>query len=226
MKNLFLVEGRMRRRHYWLLWLIVLIANLFSFFVVDIYFGYPETAALISMLAGIFLILQGVKRMHDTDHAGWFLLVPIYNLILLFTPGTWGTNRYGADPKEQDNESIHCLKEVLDAPSAELELQSTQGAHQAMIYLIVLIGMSYLQSILSQIIPLSYVNNDAGFSYLYFYAIFMIIQLVMLIYMIIKVRNAIAKTALTVIMLLNVYFFFDYWIENLKYAESFQFFQF
>jgi uncharacterized membrane protein YhaH (DUF805 family) len=223
MKNLFLVEGRMRRKHYWLLWLIVLVANLFSVFVVDIYLGYPETASLISMLAGVFLILQGIKRMHDTDHTGWFLLAPIYNLILLFTPGSWGTNRYGADPKEPDNKSINGLKDVLDAPSAELELQSAQGAHQAMIYFIVLIGMGYLQSILSRIIPLSFVSNDSGFSYLYYYSIFVIIELAMLIYMIVTVRNAIAKTALTVIMLLNIYFFLDYLMENLKYTQSFQF---
>ena len=223
MKNLFLVEGRMRRRHYWLLWLIVLIANLFSVFVVDVYFGYPETAVLISMLASIFLILQGIKRIHDTDHSGWFLLVPIYNLILLFTPGTWGANRFGPDPKEADNESTNSLKDVLDAPTSELDLKTSQDAHQAMIYLIVLIGMGYLQSLLSRIIPLSFVSDDAGFSYLYFYTIFVVIELAMLIYMIVAVRNAIAKTAFTVIMLLNIYFFLDYLIENLKYTQSFQF---
>lgn len=30
---------------------------------------------------------------------GWFLLIPIYNLILAFTEGDKGPNQYGEDPK-------------------------------------------------------------------------------------------------------------------------------
>ena len=39
-----------------------------------------------------------VRRMHDLDKLGWFILIPIYNLILACTPGTSGPNQYGADP--------------------------------------------------------------------------------------------------------------------------------
>jgi uncharacterized membrane protein YhaH (DUF805 family) len=38
----------------------------------------------------ILLFIPGVtvtiRRMHDTDHAGWWMLVPIVNLIFLLTP--------------------------------------------------------------------------------------------------------------------------------------------
>ena len=38
---------------------------------------------------------------HDVNKSGWFLLIPIYNLILALTPGTVGPNEYGADPKSE-----------------------------------------------------------------------------------------------------------------------------
>jgi hypothetical protein len=55
-----------------------------------------------------FTIAQDVKRLHDVDKSGWFLLlalIPIVNFILglymLFADGTVGPNRYGADPKNR-----------------------------------------------------------------------------------------------------------------------------
>lgn len=37
--------------------------------------------------------------MHDVGKSGWFLLIPIYNLILACTDGVKGENEYGGDPK-------------------------------------------------------------------------------------------------------------------------------
>ena len=44
-------------------------------------------------------IAVGVRRMHDLGKSGWFLLIPIYNLILACTPGVTGDNEYGNDHK-------------------------------------------------------------------------------------------------------------------------------
>lgn len=44
-------------------------------------------------------IAVGVRRMHDTNHSGWWLLFPVVNLIFLVTEGTQGNNRFGQDPK-------------------------------------------------------------------------------------------------------------------------------
>ena len=41
-----------------------------------------------------------VRRMHDTDRSGWWILVPIAGLIFTFLPGTPGPNRFGPDPKQ------------------------------------------------------------------------------------------------------------------------------
>ncbi len=39
-----------------------------------------------------------IRRMHDVDKSGWFIWVPIYNLILACSSGTPGPNRFGPDP--------------------------------------------------------------------------------------------------------------------------------
>jgi uncharacterized membrane protein YhaH (DUF805 family) len=41
------------------------------------------------------LFAAGIRRIHDTGRSGWFILVPIYNLILMCTPSNPGTNKYG-----------------------------------------------------------------------------------------------------------------------------------
>lgn len=59
---------------------------------------------LISIYAGIMV---QIKRYHDHDKSGWWILtefIPLYNIWttiqLLFLRGTRGPNRYGADPLE------------------------------------------------------------------------------------------------------------------------------
>ena len=44
------------------------------------------------------LFAAGVRRIHDNDKSGWFILVPIYNIILLATAGMPGENKYGPAP--------------------------------------------------------------------------------------------------------------------------------
>jgi uncharacterized membrane protein YhaH (DUF805 family) len=41
-----------------------------------------------------------VRRMHDTNHEGWFIFVPGFNIILLLSEGINGPNSYGDDPKK------------------------------------------------------------------------------------------------------------------------------
>ena len=44
-------------------------------------------------------IAVGVRRMHDIDRSGWWLLLPIVNLVFAATKGTEGENRFGPPPK-------------------------------------------------------------------------------------------------------------------------------
>jgi uncharacterized membrane protein YhaH (DUF805 family) len=94
-------NGRARRKEYWM----------FTLFFMIIYYavigiGAFMQSGLLLGLGGLFalgLLLPSigvaVRRMHDVDKSGWFILIPIYNLILACTEGTPGPNQYGEDPK-------------------------------------------------------------------------------------------------------------------------------
>ncbi len=93
-KHYAVFRGRARRSEYW------------YFFLFNSLVSTAVSAIGIQEILGIYVLVMllpgmavAVRRMHDTDHSGWFLLIPIYSLILLFTEGTAGNNRFGADPK-------------------------------------------------------------------------------------------------------------------------------
>jgi uncharacterized membrane protein YhaH (DUF805 family) len=43
-------------------------------------------------------VMFGIRRMHDTNRSGWWLLLPIVNLVFWAQPGTNGENRFGPPP--------------------------------------------------------------------------------------------------------------------------------
>ena len=106
-------EGRARRKEYWWFYLLAFGVVLVGAIIDNIIFG-PEALAesgglgAISGLALLALLLPSlavsVRRLHDHDKSGWFLLlglIPIVSLILLYwyvTRGTAGPNRFGPDP--------------------------------------------------------------------------------------------------------------------------------
>ena len=90
--------GRARRAEYWYFVLFFVVSIMVLSFVA----GAINVPALISLAWLAFLVpalAVGVRRMHDVGKSGWFLLIPIYNLILACTEGQHGENQYGADPK-------------------------------------------------------------------------------------------------------------------------------
>lgn len=112
LKNYAGFTGRARRKEYWffvLFYYIILIALTF----VDIMMGtFNEvySIGLLGGLVGILLIVPSIavsiRRLHDTDRSGWWLLISfvpfigaIWLLILMVLDGTAGSNQYGEDPK-------------------------------------------------------------------------------------------------------------------------------
>jgi uncharacterized membrane protein YhaH (DUF805 family) len=104
LKKYAVFEGRARRAEYWYF-------VLFNIIIV-IVLGIIETMSGSSTLSdqGILVriydlavlipsIAVGIRRMHDVNKNGWYLLIPLYNLILACTDGTKGDNQYGPDPK-------------------------------------------------------------------------------------------------------------------------------
>jgi uncharacterized membrane protein YhaH (DUF805 family) len=94
-------NGRARRSEYWYFYLFYMIIAVVASFI-------HETLYLIIALAMIVpSIAAGVRRMHDVGKSGWFLLIPIYNLILAITDSQPGKNEYGPNPKTGEGDELH-----------------------------------------------------------------------------------------------------------------------
>ena len=84
--------------------------------VVDAVIGTGQMAGPYGLVVGIFVlaviiphIAVGIRRLHDTDHSGWWLLMfllpiigPIVLLVFFCTEGDQGPNRFGEDPYGSD----------------------------------------------------------------------------------------------------------------------------
>ena len=101
------IHGRAARAEYW--WFVLFdILLTAAANIVDAGLGTNFVSAL-AALAALALLLPGicvgVRRLHDRDRSGWWLLislVPILGWIVLLVwyvqPGTPGPNRFGPDP--------------------------------------------------------------------------------------------------------------------------------
>jgi uncharacterized membrane protein YhaH (DUF805 family) len=99
-------SGRARRTEYWLFVLFnMVIAVLLS--VIDYVLSSPGIIGLLFALAILLpSIAVGVRRLHDTDRSGWWLLIAfvpliggIVLLVFFVLDSTPGDNKYGASPK-------------------------------------------------------------------------------------------------------------------------------
>jgi uncharacterized membrane protein YhaH (DUF805 family) len=118
-------KGRSRRKEYWMFFLLILIVGL-GLGILTGGLGAmmdPTGAAADGMMGAgsIFMILfylailipalaVQVRRFHDQDKSGWFVLlgfIPfvggIIVLVFMCLEGTKGENRFGPDPKMGDN---------------------------------------------------------------------------------------------------------------------------
>jgi len=90
-------NGRASRSEYWYFVLFNLIFAFAAAFI-SAFLRMPILYYVYALGVLIPGIAVGVRRMHDTNNSGWFLLIPIYNLVLACTEGTGGLNDYGTDP--------------------------------------------------------------------------------------------------------------------------------
>ena len=65
-------------------WYFVLVTNLASI-IGQLSFG-ELGGNVISLVTFIPTLAAAIRRMHDVGKSGWFILVPIYNIVLLVTP--------------------------------------------------------------------------------------------------------------------------------------------
>jgi uncharacterized membrane protein YhaH (DUF805 family) len=104
-------SGRAPRAEYWWFYLFSTVAVIITMVIDSIIgsnfggTGYGIVTALIGLALILPSIAVGVRRLHDTDRSGWWLLIAfvpligvIVLLVFLVTEGTLGDNRYGPNP--------------------------------------------------------------------------------------------------------------------------------
>ncbi len=98
LKKYAVFKGRASRADYWYFMLLNIIISC----VVGIASAALELKILNTIYV-LFILIPSislvVRRVHDTNKSGWFILIPVYGFILLFIAGTEGENNYGSDPK-------------------------------------------------------------------------------------------------------------------------------
>ena len=64
---------------------------------------------ILNTVYGLSVFLPGtavfVRRMHDINFSGWWVLFPIVNIVLAVRRGQRGDNRFGPDPQLESNEA-------------------------------------------------------------------------------------------------------------------------
>lgn len=113
--------GRARRQEYWM---FVLFNFIFASAatLLDEFIGYGGNYGILNSLYSLVVFIPGlavsVRRLHDTDKSGWFLLIVlipiigwIWIIVVLATEGVRGANKYGPDPKNNNSEGF---SSVLD----------------------------------------------------------------------------------------------------------------
>ena len=69
---------------------------IFTLFGLIVLTNFSDVLGTIFMLAFLLpTISAAVRRMHDRNKAGWYVLIPLFNIYLLATPGDTGNNRFG-----------------------------------------------------------------------------------------------------------------------------------
>jgi uncharacterized membrane protein YhaH (DUF805 family) len=85
-------KGRSSRAEYW--WW-ALFTVVLSILLSSINSSLGNLGSFVTFLPSIAV---AIRRVHDVDRAGWFILVPLYNLYLVLQSGDSGENRFGPPP--------------------------------------------------------------------------------------------------------------------------------
>ena len=96
-KQYAVFDGRDTRREFWLFVLVdVVVVSLLSTLDAKMR-GTVGLTDFYSVAMFIPRLAATTRRLHDTGHRGWLLMVPLYNLWLLVQAGEPRANRFGPD---------------------------------------------------------------------------------------------------------------------------------
>ena len=138
LKKYAVFDGRARRQEYWMFFLVNLGISVAIGVVLGVLTAVTGTRmAGISYLYSLAVLIPslavGVRRLHDTDKSGWWLLLVLVPFVGAFVviyflaqPGTVGPNQYGPDPKS--GEPGYVATAAATAPAGWLA--DPTGRHQ------------------------------------------------------------------------------------------------
>lgn len=112
LKKYAVINGRARRKEYWFFVLFYIIIVTILVFI-DGMTGTFNGQYGAGLLSGIFVLAMivpsitvGIRRLHDTDRTGWWILIAfipliggIWLLVLFVFNSTPGDNQYGPNPQ-------------------------------------------------------------------------------------------------------------------------------
>ena len=112
LKKYAVFEGRARRKEYWYFVLFNTLITI-GLGIIDGATGLVSAEAGVGLLSGLYTlavlipsIAVSVRRLHDTNRSGWWLLISlvplvgaIVLLVFLVLDSQPGENQYGANPK-------------------------------------------------------------------------------------------------------------------------------
>ena len=110
LKNYFKFSGRARRAEYWYFILFNIIVSIVLGFI-DGALGMMDYATGFGLLSGLYALgiiipslAVAVRRLHDTDRSGWWILIMLIPVIGFFIflyfmiQGSKPDNRFGPNP--------------------------------------------------------------------------------------------------------------------------------
>ena len=78
-------KGRATRKEFWSFYFFTIIVG-FAFGLLEGVLGINGLSSLVILATIIPSVSCGVRRMHDAGKSGWFIIIPIANLVFLLTP--------------------------------------------------------------------------------------------------------------------------------------------
>ena len=112
LRKYFVFSGRARRKEYWMFILFNILISI-GLSIVDRVTGLYSAESGVGLLSTIYSlavlipsIAVGVRRLHDTNRSGWWMLIclvpfigSIVLLVFFVLDSDPGTNQYGPNPK-------------------------------------------------------------------------------------------------------------------------------